>query len=80
MEVELEVVYERWMGLGGQWAKGGDIGGGSKGGGGVMWGLFKSLRNEKNDYWVGRERITAEFLFRLKYDSKITYFYNLFSI
>lgn len=40
--MESEQVYERWMDLGGQWGRGGDIEEGSKEWGGVMWGLFKN--------------------------------------
>ena len=62
MEVELEVVYERWMDLGGQWARGGDIGGGSKEGGGVMWGLFKShFEKKKMNIELGGRELQQNF-------------------
>lgn len=51
VEVKLKVVYDRWMDPGGQWGRDGDIGGGSKEGGGDMWDLFKNHLKKKKK-WV----------------------------
>lgn len=70
-----ELVYERWMVLGGYWGRGGDIEGGSEEWGGVMWGLFKNYLEKKKWILSCGEGIIEEFLFRLKYDLSCYLFY-----